>query len=124
MIDMRQVGLRLRRGLAAGGVPAAALLACSCVSGMAYRAPVIPPAGGFFSNTSAPLDVDVQGTRLGEKTGESSAASILGLVAWGDASIDAAARAGDIQVIQHADHRYFSLLGPLFQRYTTVVYGD
>ena len=54
-------------------------------------APVVPPLGFVYSATSAPLDHDLQDTRIGNLEGRSSSKTILGLVAWGDASTRAAA---------------------------------
>lgn len=48
---------------------------------------------------------------------------MLGLVATGDASIEAAAKAGGITKIHHVDFENFSILG-IYATFTTVVYGD
>lgn len=88
-----------------------------------YSAPVKPPTAGVFSNVSAPMDVDMDPTEVGSKTGESSVSNILSLFSFGDASIAAAASNGGIQTIRHADYQYFNVLG-IYQRFTTVVHGD
>ena len=87
-------------------------------------APVVPPIGGVFNNTVAPLDVDMEATKLGSRQGESSCFSILGLVSIGDASINAAAKNGGITTIQHADYKYMNVFFGVFQEYTTIVYGE
>lgn len=93
-----------------------------CLSGCLI-APVIPPAGMVYTGYSAPLDLDYQATpTAGTKVGRASTMSVLGLVAWGDGSAEAAARAGMIQTIDGADYEYLNVLG-VFQRYTTVVRG-
>ena len=69
------------------------------------------------------LDYDLMDTKLGAKTGTSTATTILGLVSTGDASAAAAARAGNITTIRHADYQFTSVLG-IYQKFTTVVYGD
>ncbi len=56
--------------------------------------------------------------------GRSEAHSVLGLFAWGDAGTQAAARAGGIQTIRHADREIFSVLGLVYVRVRTVVYGN
>jgi len=86
-------------------------------------APVMPPFGIAFTNTTAPLDVNYDKTELGSKTGKASTYSILGLFAFGDASTEAAARAGGIKVVNHADYASLNVLF-LFGSYTTIVYGD
>lgn len=91
-------------------------------AGMA-RAPVMPPPAGVFTSYKAPLDVDFDKTSLGSKVGRAKTTTILGLVSTGDASTQAAAMNGGIQVIHHADYEMFNLLG-IVSSYTTIVYGD
>ncbi|MFA7256906.1 MAG: TRL-like family protein [Kiritimatiellales bacterium] len=86
-------------------------------------APFVPPSGMAYSQFDAPLDVDFQNTDLsGMKKGTSETMSILGLVATGDASAQAAAKNGGITKIVHADYEYFNVLG-VVQRTTVIVYG-
>ncbi len=59
----------------------------------------------------------------GTKAGQAQAMSILGLIATGDASIDAACRNGGIGNIQTVDTHAMSVLG-LFATYTTKVTGE
>jgi hypothetical protein len=89
--------------------------------GCAYRAPVVPPVGIVYTNHRAPLDVEYHDTTLG-KRGTASSHSVLGLVAWGDASAEAAASAGGIKTIEHADLEYLNVIF-IYQRFTTIVYG-
>lgn len=85
-------------------------------------APFVPPTGAF-SQFKAPLDVDFQDTDMtGVKKGTAETISILGLVAVGDASSQAAAQNGGITKIVHADYEYFNVLG-FFQKTTVIVYG-
>lgn len=72
----------------------------------------------------SPLDTNLESTDLGSKTGTSEASSVLGLFAWGDAGTQAAAKDGGIKIIEHADQEHFSILGIVYARYRTVVYGD
>lgn len=81
-------------------------------------------SGCVFTDVKVPLDLNLEETKLGSKTGESSAQSVLWLVAWGDSGTQAAAREGDISTILHADQKLFSILFGLYSRHTTVVYGD
>lgn len=87
-------------------------------------APVVPPPGLFYTGYSAPLDVDQAKTPVAEKTGKASSYAVMGLVAWGDASIDAAAKAGGIQTIESADYELTNILLGMYQQYTTVVHGN
>lgn len=86
-------------------------------------APFVPPSGLAYSQFAAPLDVDFQNTDMsGMKKGTADATSILGLVAWGDVSSQAAAQNGGITKIIHADYEYSNILY-IFQKTTVVVYG-
>ena len=76
------------------------------------------------TNVQVPLDTDLQNTDLGDKKGESSYQSILGLVAWGNAGTQAAASDGNITTLKHADQKIFSVLWGIYYRQTTVVYGN
>lgn len=80
--------------------------------------------GCLYANIKSPLDEDLQTTRLGSKVGKSANHMILGLVAWGDASTQAAAQDGGITTLNHADQEWFSILWFVYGRSTTVVYGD
>ena len=88
-----------------------------------YRAPVIPPVAAVFNQTAAPMNLRLRQTKLGTKVGRSTATNILGLIAFGDATIAAAARAGGITTIHHADSELLNILG-IYARHTTIVYGE
>ena len=98
------------------------LMAIVCLSGCMI-APVMPPMGAVYHNTRAPLDVDFEKSEYGPKTGTASTNCILGLIAWGDASAEAAAKAGGITTIEHADYEYMNILLGIYQRYTTIAHG-
>lgn len=80
--------------------------------------------GCFYADIKIPLDTDVEQTSLGSKMGQASMQSILGLVAWGDASTQAAAEDGELSTVNHMDQEFFSLLGFVYVRQTVIVYGD
>jgi hypothetical protein len=97
----------------------AALLVCSGCS----LAPS-PLVGAIYTSMQYPSwyhGVDNAGP--GSKRGTAKASSILGLVATGDASIEAAARNGRITKIHTADTQATSVLG-LYATYTTIVTGE
>lgn len=81
-------------------------------------------SGCVYTDVKIPLDTNLELTTLGAKTGESSAQSVLWLVAWGDSGTQAAALEGGITTIHHADQKVFSILFGLYSKQTTVVYGD
>ncbi len=80
--------------------------------------------GCVFMNVKIPLDTDLQDTELGSKVGVADTHAVLGLVAWGDSGMQAAAQDGDIQTLRHADREYLVILGIVYARQRTVVYGD
>ena len=80
--------------------------------------------GCLFASVTTPYDTDLENTQLGAKIGESEYQSILGLVAWGDAGTQAAARDGDMQAIRHMDRHTLMILFGLYYKQTTIVYGD
>lgn len=95
------------------------MLACVLLTACA-TAPVIPPRGLLYTHQRAPL---FPGKGAGTKEGRSSAYNILLLVGWGDASIHAAARNGGLVEIHHLDYEVRSFLF-IYQRYTTIAYGE
>ena len=80
--------------------------------------------GCLYVNTTTPLDINLDETKLGDKVGESSVHSVMWLVAWGDAGTKAAAENGNISQINHADRRTRVYFFGAYARSTTVVYGD
>lgn len=80
-----------------------------------------PVMGTIYTDVKAPLAVTSNANS--SKVGTSEATSILGIVATGDASIDAAAKSAGITKIHHVDVQSFSVLG-IFARFTVYVYGE
>ena len=107
-----------RRSLFGLGILAAAMWS-GCV-----MAPVVPPLGAVYSGVQAPLDLDSgQGKQIGPAQGEASTRCIFFLVAWGDGGIDAAARNGGLQTVNHVDYEFRNILFGIYSRYTTIAYG-
>ncbi|MES1186665.1 MAG: TRL-like family protein [Myxococcales bacterium] len=63
------------------------------------------------------------GTAADTKVGEACLSSIFGLVATGDASIEAAKKAGGITQIAYVDHDQFSVVG-VYATSCTIVHGQ
>jgi hypothetical protein len=97
----------------------ALLLLQGCIT-----APVVPPLGWIYTDIKAPLDIDYNPTNVAQKSGKSESTSILGLIATGDASTQAAAANGGVTKIDYADYAYFNVVFGVFQRYDTIVYGE
>ena len=106
----------MKRSVAVITLAAISMLFAGCLS-----APFVPPTGAI-TQIKAPLDVDYDDTMVGPKQGTAAVTTILGLVSTGDASTQAAAKAGGITQIDHADYEYFNVLG-IYQKTTVIVYG-
>jgi hypothetical protein len=91
---------------------------------MAAASVAVVLSGCVYSNVITPLDENVEETKLGSKTGRANVYIVAWLFAWGDAGVEAAARNGDLQVINHLDTEREIILFGLFSRITTIAYGD
>jgi hypothetical protein len=92
---------------------------CSLSGCFAYGA---SPLTGFIY-TGVKHGDTATSTPVGPKTGESCAVSVLGIAAFGDASVDTAAHMGGIASISHVDHKTTSVLG-VYAEYCTEVHGQ
>ncbi len=95
----------------------AALTALSLVMGCATPF----PTGSIYTGVTMPSAAS--GNVISAKQGTAECISVLGLVAVGDCSIDAAARAGGITRISHVDFKAKNVLG-VYGQYTTIVRGE
>lgn len=80
-----------------------------------------PVTGFLYQSTKGP--VTATSNNLGTKVGTSEATSILGWIATGDASIQAAAKSAGIKKISHVDYEGSNILG-IYAKHTTIVYGE
>ncbi|MCL6583671.1 MAG: TRL-like family protein [bacterium] len=80
-----------------------------------------PVLGLVISDVRGPIAV--VSTNPGPKVGKAVSTTILGLVASGDSSIEAAARNGGITKIMTVNHDSRNILG-LWTRFTTTVTGE
>jgi|YNPMSStandDraft_2_1061718.scaffolds.fasta_scaffold29721_2 hypothetical protein len=90
------------------------LLALNCAT------PGFGPIGVLF--TSAKIGTYGTG-KPASKTGESCAFSVLGLIAIGDASVEAAKSRGGINDVSYVDYEIFNVLG-LYAKLCTMVRGN
>ncbi len=81
-------------------------------------------SGCIYSKITIPLDRNLDRTQMGSKVGKSQFKSVLGLFAWGDAGTQAAAQNGGLTTVRHADREILAILGLVYFRQTTIVYGD
>lgn len=96
-------------------VAGATLLLTSCAS---VKSPL---TGVWYTDVKAPLTATSNSNS--SKVGSAEATSILGVIATGDASIDAAAKSAGITKIHHVDEQSTSILG-FFAKYKVFVYGE
>lgn len=94
----------------------AALLLAGCVS-----APFQPPTG-LVAVTKAPLSTEGN-WKAGLKQGVAQSQSVLGLYAWGDCSITAAARQGGLTRVNYLDYKYLNIIG-IWQQVEVYAYGE
>ncbi len=80
-----------------------------------------PVTGFLYTDVKAPLAVTSNAGS--SKVGTAKMQSILGWVATGDASIEAAAKSAGITKIHHVDYEANSILG-IVASFTVVVYGE
>ena len=84
---------------------------------------VRPGIAILYADYKAPIDGDADPTMKAPKVGEAYVENIIGLIQIGDASIEAAAKAGQIRKIHYVDYHYKSILG-VYVKFTTLVYGE
>ena len=84
-------------------------------------APFEPPSG-LVATTVAPLSTEGN-FAAGNKSGEASSTSILGIYASGDCSLAAAVRNGGLKKVEHIDYAYTNIIG-IWQKATIIVYGE
>lgn len=105
-----------------------ALTASGCAN-LAFDAPVKPPIGGSYGHNRAPVDLNFVETQLGSKVGSAQTRFIrepfcgVPIAAWGEASVEAAAKSAGIQHVNHVDYEFLNVLN-LYAELTVWVYGD
>lgn len=79
------------------------------------------PIGTLYSDITLPQQVT---SAPGSKIGKSSAVSVMGLVAMGDASVSTAKINGRIRTVSSVDVKSQTLLMGLLSRTTTIITGE
>ena len=89
------------------------------------RSPVLfPPAlGSGFTEIGVPVDTTFHETDMSGRQGHSASHCVLGCFAWGDATVDSAARNGGLQVVEQVDCNIRIVLLGLYSEYETIVTG-
>ena len=102
-----------------------------CVCGIAGLALVVSltgcatsfPIGILYRELKLPVTATSNTAPAKMKVGVATCQSVLGLVATGDASVDAAMKNGGITKIHHIDWDVKNILG-IIGEYKTTVYGE
>lgn len=97
------------------------IIAAMAVTFSSCAVVLTPVLGTIYTDVKAPLMAT--SNPVASKVGTAEATSILGIVATGDASIEAAAKKAGITRISHIDYEASSVLG-IFAKYTVYVYGE
>jgi hypothetical protein len=97
----------------------AIVLCAAWLTGCATAA--APTAGMLFTDVQGPVNSN-EGSATSAQ-GEACAQNFLGLIAQGDASIEAAKENGGVSDVTTVDHKTKSILG-LYAQFCTVVYGE
>ena len=79
--------------------------------------------GGLYTGIKTPGQITDHKEGV-SKVGISSAMSVLGLFAVGDASIQTAMENGGITKVHHVDYKTRSVLFLIYNSTTTIVYGE
>jgi hypothetical protein len=105
----------MKMKLVAAALSLAALNGCAMAQGGNAAA-----MGTIYSGYKSPGNFT---TSAEGKTGEACISSILGAIATGDASIEAAKKAGGITTVTYVDHEQFGVLG-VYATSCTIVHGQ
>lgn len=98
------------------------ILAASVVMGLSLvSCASVGVVGAVYTGVTTPHSVT--SNKLGSKVGSVKCTSILGIAAYGDASINSAAKMAGITKISHVDVKTFSVLG-VYTTQTFFVYGE
>lgn len=85
------------------------------------------PIGILYNDTNVPHQMsrlEASGpARTGDKAGTACATGILALVAWGDASLDAAKKAGGISEVHSVEFKPTAIVFGAYYQACTVVHG-
>ena len=105
------------------------IVLCISLSGcISMKLPVMPPQGGIFTNIKMPLSTDFNATAVRQRKGTTKTFFIREpfygtSYAWGDVSIEEAARKGRLKNVSYADAGFLGVLG-MFGMLTVQAYGE
>jgi len=100
----------------------AIVILASCALLFVTGCATLYPAGPIYTNIQLPVTATAN-SGVATKVGTSQCTSILGAVAIGDSSIEAAKKNGSITKVHHVDYSVKNILG-IIGTYKTTVYGE
>ena len=91
-----------------------------------FIAALIPACGLVYTNIKTPAPtLAIQTNAEGQdKIGKASCTSYLWIVGIGDCSVTEAMKNGEIKKVHHIDTEIKSIFFGIYERYTTVIYGE
>ncbi len=91
-----------------------------------FIAVLIPACGLVYTNIKTPAPtLAIQTNAEGQnKIGRASCTSYVWIIGIGDCSVTEAMKNGEIKKVHHVDAEVKSILLGIYERYTTVVYGE
>ncbi len=92
------------------------------VVGLFMGCAMLVPMGGLYTGVKLPFTA-TGNSGVSSKTGIAECKSVLGLVAVGDCSIDAAKKNGGITKVNHVDMDVMNILG-IYGSYKVIVSGE
>lgn len=96
---------------------------CLLASALAGCANVRGPVPAALAYYNGPITINQAASVTAEKRGEACAHNILGLVATGNASLDAAKQNGSISRVASVEQNT-SQVGGYYARFCTIVHGE
>ena len=81
-------------------------------------------SGCLYVNIGNPVPMTIDNAVQASKMGEACQTMLLGMLFTGDASVDAAKKAGGITKVHNVDTKVKSILGYLYAKQCTIVHGE
>ncbi len=102
------------------------IVALLCITTLIGCMPGFYTVGTLYTSVKSPsvaLAYHGPSANTASKVGKVTATNILGIVATGDVSLEAAMRSAGITKVHHVDQEVTNILG-LFSTYSIIVYGE
>ncbi|RME46861.1 MAG: hypothetical protein D6795_14870 [Deltaproteobacteria bacterium] len=80
--------------------------------------------GCLYVNIGNPVPMTIDNGVKAAKVGEACQTMLLGLIFTGDATVDAAKKAGGITKVHNVDTKMERILGSIYAKQCTLVYGE